>query len=505
MTEIIGNLLWTTPMMLAGLVLIAIPLIAHLLNRNARREFVVPTLHFLQQCVTEQNRFLRFRRLLLLLLRTIAIALIVFAFARPLWFAEPTATVTGESVAMAVVLDASLSTQQSSGAGQLFANLKGLAGRAIDELQPGRDLAAIIVAQQKPSSLFRQLSPNLPGLKERLLPLNATYERADLTGAVALAAEKLSGHDGRRILVVVSDMQRTNWKEALQQAQKTLVLPSGTDIRFLNVESAVPENYALSDPNCSPPDPADGQSCLLSVKVANFSERAKQVPVMLNAGKLELDRRNIQLDAGESTSVTFTLKYDSAMGTEFTFVTEGDAMTADNRSYLAMTQTAKTPVAVISDDPIQELGSSSFFLQRVLEPFKNSSDRFNSVLISPADVPARLSPDQFKIACVGYVAAWDSKSAKALVSFVELGGRLVYLCGEGNVANATRTIEAAAGKTFFPYEVSSLDRYSKFEDFPYIDSGKWRSRWLRDFDLQSQLALAADSISKTLARPSRKR
>jgi len=69
--------------LLAGSALIAVPIILHLIMRRKPRLFEFPALRFLQKKHDTNQRKLRLRHLLLLLLRAGAIALLAFALARP--------------------------------------------------------------------------------------------------------------------------------------------------------------------------------------------------------------------------------------------------------------------------------------------------------------------------------------------------------------------------------------------------------------------------------------
>src|SRR3982750_3646345 len=72
-----------TPFFLAGLAAIAVPLLVHLIQRERKRIVEFPSLMFVRRIPYQSVRRRRIRHWALLLLRAAAIALIVFAFARP--------------------------------------------------------------------------------------------------------------------------------------------------------------------------------------------------------------------------------------------------------------------------------------------------------------------------------------------------------------------------------------------------------------------------------------
>ena len=97
------------PAFLAGLAALAIPLLMHLRHRDKDRPFRFPSLMFLEQLPIRTSQRQRITDWPLLLLRALAVAALVFAFARPVL--TDRAAVGGDTRRRAVVLvvDRSLS------------------------------------------------------------------------------------------------------------------------------------------------------------------------------------------------------------------------------------------------------------------------------------------------------------------------------------------------------------------------------------------------------------
>ena len=71
------------PLFLLGLAGVAVPIVVHLTRRQRRNVVQFPSLMFLQKIPYQEQRRRRVQNWFLLLLRALALALIVFAFARP--------------------------------------------------------------------------------------------------------------------------------------------------------------------------------------------------------------------------------------------------------------------------------------------------------------------------------------------------------------------------------------------------------------------------------------
>jgi hypothetical protein len=77
------GLSWINPLYLSGLLLLALPVLIHLVQKQHSQGKGFPSLMFLKQIPQREKRRLEIRHWLLLALRCLLLALIVFAFARP--------------------------------------------------------------------------------------------------------------------------------------------------------------------------------------------------------------------------------------------------------------------------------------------------------------------------------------------------------------------------------------------------------------------------------------
>jgi hypothetical protein len=486
----------TTPLLLTGLTLLSLPLIAHLLQRHARRRLVFPTVAFLLAAAATQSRFHKFKRWLLLLLRLAAVACIVLAFTRPVWLdvSPAQAGAEGQPVAVALLIDCSASAGQQVDGVSLVERLRAAANRTLDSIRSGTDVANIVYADAAPHAAFPRMSPNLSALRSELEKLSATQERADLATAIAVAGRMLTDHRGPTRLVVLSDLQATNWSDALRDASLSQLLPSGTLVTVADIDAEVPENIALGSPSYYPPQPIAGQTCELTIHVSNFSDRTRQAPVSLEV-RLADDSsavydQTVTLNPGESRDVLFSATAPESGPLLATFSVPGDALEVDNHAYLVLEAAARIPVLIVSDDSPDEPGTAAYYMLRALAPHGDATDRFDVRLQRSFELNSA-TLNAVSGVFVGYVGDLPAASAKALVDYMDRGGGVVFFCGEGPVGRNLEAIESAAGaRPILPWP-PGLRRESTGRQEPYhITAGRWQSRWFREFDEQSQLAIA---------------
>ena len=295
----------TTPAMLSGLALLSLPIVAHLLNRRARQAIVFPTILLLRASVATQSWLYRLRRLLLLCLRCLAVAMLVLAFCRPVWLDARTKHAGPDKGAAVVLLvDTSASTAQRADEVSVLGELRATGIRTLDSLRVGTDIANIVLASARPHAFFPTLSANVPALREELTHLEPTFERADLLQAVALSGQLLSAHVGQRQLVVLSDLQRSNWQEVVQGHRAATLLPSDTQLTLIDVRTAAPDNVGLSSPRHFPAQPLVGQPIRLVVQLANFAKVAKEVRLSVSLDGHPLPSQTVNLAAGEERDMT---------------------------------------------------------------------------------------------------------------------------------------------------------------------------------------------------------
>src|SRR5688572_1443785 len=97
------------PAFLAAMAALAVPIVLHLRHRDKDRPLRFPSLMFLEQLPIRTAQRRRVTDLPLLLLRALALALIVLAFARPVFSKQEAVAKTERARAVVVLLDRSMS------------------------------------------------------------------------------------------------------------------------------------------------------------------------------------------------------------------------------------------------------------------------------------------------------------------------------------------------------------------------------------------------------------
>ncbi|MBL9121983.1 MAG: BatA and WFA domain-containing protein [Phycisphaerae bacterium] len=429
------------PVMLAGGVLIALPIVAHLLHRNARRPVVFPSIRLLRASSANQSSLFRLRRRLLLLLRALAVALLALAFAEPLWSgSSDTEESTGGTTV--VVLDASASTRRADGATSVFERLRGDAARIIEGLEGGRDQAEVIVADDLPQGLVGALTPNLTLLTDLLRDARPGDARADLRAALRLAGQLLAEAPPPHRVVIATDGQATNWMDLVEatSAEAMGFLPTGTAIDVTAIPASG-ANVGVETRGMSQRRAAPGQPIAARVRVHAFEADAR-VTLRLVVDGATVERRDVEVAAGRPRDESFMVSVDGDGPHAVEIAADHDALRSDDAAFATFDVGRRQPIAILSDESLGDTSRGTYFLARALAPYGDARDRFAPRTIALADFgPAAIA--DVRTIFVGDLSRMGAAHVAALKGHLGRGGSVVWFCGGGSLAENLAAMEEA--------------------------------------------------------------
>ena len=233
-----------TPLLLAGIALVAIPVALHLVMRQQPRELTFPALRFVKQRRESNRRKMKLRHLLLLALRCLLIAGLAIALARPTFKGTGLRGKEGAPLAVNLVLDNSLRLEYVHSNESRLAKAKTTALELVEKL-PEDSMVAV-------SDLGRAAhgyAPDLGAATSRLENLRPTAEARPLVDAVLesikLAAEQ---EDRRQEVFVFTDLSQGAWnEEGLKEINEALAAAPDVRIYVVDVGVADPKNASLGE------------------------------------------------------------------------------------------------------------------------------------------------------------------------------------------------------------------------------------------------------------------
>ena len=501
------------PLMLLGIAAVALPIAAHLMNRRTRQRLVFPTIRLLTESRATQSSLYRIRRWILLILRCLALILIALAFAMP--SCSPKAQIDSrnenntQGAAVVFILDVSVSLDrnpQTTGGTSLATTLRAVAERTLASLEPGVDRVNVIFAGARPQPLFpyqkgqASLSANHDAVREGLKNFELTYERADLPAALATAGDMLrdTPSAGQRRVVIVSDMQQSNWRDVSLNSASQALLPTGTVITILPLQTGDISNIALSDCRAEPVRPVLNQQAMLITKATNFSNAMKDVAISAMLDGQPIGTRAIQLNPRESREVAFETTITTPGPHRVEFSLPDDALSGDNRAFLAVNAVQRVLVLVVGDDEVKELGSASYFITRALSPRGDRNDLIEVRHITSADL-ADADTARAEAIFIGQINRLSGEACAAIVQYLHRGGGVVLYSGDRWMLENMNALQAAASALprvndaptprVVPWTPMLLRDLGTNNAHLRITQGEWNSPLLLEFDERTRAAL----------------
>ncbi len=327
-------MLLKNPQMLWGLLVLALPVLIHLLRLRRFKKTPFTNIRLLQQLVVESNRSSQLKKWLLLLARLGLLAALVLAFAQP-FIARPDAR---KPRRVALYLDNSFSMQAPRGNSSL---LQEAVQKLLQGLPPDFECALLTNTEEFPS---RPLSE----FRETLLNLSYTHERAEATPLLLRAGALLPEKPGTlREVWLISDFQELD----LGKADST-GLPQ---IHALALRPEQRHNMSLDTAFISNRNPE-----ILELQVSvSLDDTTRVKPLSLYNADTLIAKSAPELTGAGKGQAVFSLPADQQIDGAIRILDEGLAY--DNTLYFNLARPPKIRVYSLGPGPVD-------YLQRIYTP-----------------------------------------------------------------------------------------------------------------------------------------
>ncbi len=331
------------PALLAGVLLIGIPIALHLRRRRDPVRVEFPALRLLKRNRHRTETQLRLRRWVLLALRCCLLALLAAALARPL-LKPPSADSgaaadgpAGEGVGLALVIDNGPNAAYQSRNETRLEAAQELASKLLSGL-PGD--TPVVLADRAAGGGASMLEPAAAAARVDRLRVGGAAK--PLAAAVRDAVVRLAETPAaRREAYVFTDLSAGAWDEASQRTVAAVLEEHpGVALRLVDVGVAEPRNAAIDDLRMPSESLAVGEALALSASIHLVGEWREPLAVQLwvdgEKGPVKRDERLVE-PKGKSVPVEFTLSgLSEGFTTGFVRVVAGDAAPDDDARYFAV-------------------------------------------------------------------------------------------------------------------------------------------------------------------------
>jgi len=444
----VGSLALLDGALVGGFVVVALPVIIHLLSRRRARRVAFAPIELLLRSQKRTARSIRLRQLLLLLVRTLLLAALAGAIARPLLVDEATATLTRAPVAVVVALDVSASMHTALDGRDAFARAKAKAREAItglvddvrvglvacdatprDVVAPTFERRAVLEALERSEAGWAFADVGACVARAATLARNATPAAGAGTGTGGAGAGAEGGGDRR--VIVVSDLAAHAFPAATPPED-------GAGLRVDLVaafDEDPPPNHGVADADVRP----GAQGLVVRFHAARYGGPDVEVPADLQVGPRRAARLSLPLSSGRLVERTFTAAItasdDEGVAEDartLTLTLGDDAFAADNEVVLPREPTSAVRVLVVDGEAdALPFADEVFYLTQALTASRAAAGggRLAVTVTVPEKLDAAALVD-VDVIVLANVARLAPAAAAAVTSHVEAGAGLLLTMGD---------------------------------------------------------------------------
>jgi hypothetical protein len=399
---------FVNPGILYGLLAVSIPVIIHLFNFRRFRKVYFTNVAFIKELKQETQKQSRLKHLLVLLMRMLAVAALVFAFARPYFPLGENVLQQQETNSISIYIDNSFSLQAESEKGTM--------------LDLAREKAMEIASVYKSSDRFQLLTNDLEGRHQRFVSKDEFVDLLDdveispvvkTLSQMVVRQEDLLKQESAKVKTafIISDFQKGFLSENIPQPD------SSVNFLLLPLQATNSDNLYID-------------SCWFETPVQQINQNAKLLARLINSSDQSYDKFPVKLsingtqkalasfDVGPQQSVIVELPFTNNKNGVQQGVIEIDdyPLTFDDRFYFSYH--VKPVIEVLSINGNGE----NVFLRSLF--FNDSLVNFENVqegMLNYSNLPG------YDLVILNELIQISSGLASETKQFVENGGNLLIL------------------------------------------------------------------------------
>ena len=495
------------PLFLAGMAVVALPIILHMIRRHTRKRITFSSLMFLRTSIPRFKNRTRLENLLLLILRCIILCLLAFGFSRPFFPREAPPRQVSLRRRIVLLIDTSASMRRA-----------GIWEQAISEAQSvlkdiGRaDRVCVMSFDQSTKTLigFEQWaalesSRRTPVITEQISKLSPGWALTNLGNALVSAAEAIEDDqvdDGQQTnttsqVVLISDLQQGSNLEAMNAYE----WPVETELVVKSIKCQGNTNAALQLVTDRSGSIGSADDSLPGIRIINSSdattERFKLKWADEVAAKTSSQGVDVYAPPGHSVVVRAPAREDQSEARKL--ILTGDDHDFDNTLFLAPYLQQQVNILYIGSDDPNDSKELLYYVQRA---FGTTRALKPHVISHPGDkaIPAADIETAHLIITGDKI---NSENFARLRRFLESGRTLLLVMKS---TDDVTTLTGLSGIETIESEEADVDRYAmlgriefehpllmpfsepRFGDFTQIHF--WKYRRINNEDLPNAQVLA---------------
>ncbi|MBN1417698.1 MAG: BatA domain-containing protein [Planctomycetes bacterium] len=461
------SILWLVP-------LVAVPWLIYLFFRQRYQRVRWAAIEFLLRAIRKHRRRIRIENLLLLLLRTAAIAALVLCAARPVTRSSVLAGVSSGARHWILLIDGSYSMEFREGARSLFAAARDEVRDLVQSLE-STDRVLLAVAADPPRLLFEKpVALNDEGKAEifdALDDLHTTARGFSLAGVLAAVfdgIQRFPAGPAETRIVFWTDLQARDWLGAdggpRDPAAATLlseIRAKGGRWSFVELGRRWPENLTALALEVSEGVVGVDVPLRFTARIRNQGpQRVDGAALMLRIDGEVQGNATVSLDAGAEAAVSFPSIFRSAGAHSAEIEVRSDPLATDNRAFVALEVRERVRVLVVDGEPEADPADrETLNIEIALSPDPDARGErlspFAAERVTAFDLDAVRFPD-YDIAILANVPSLADGPLAAFEAWLREGGKAIFFLGKAIDRDFYVRRLYAGGKGPFPLELIDI-------------------------------------------------
>ena len=494
------------PFYLAGVALIGVPVLLHMIRRHTRKRVQFSSLMFLNDTPPRIRSRRNIENLLLLFLRCLVLGLLAFAFSRPFFPRSENELVAQDGNRIVVLIDTSASMRRADiwpeAISKVQAVLKNLnPSSQVSLLSFDRDTRILMDFSQWASLDPAQRLSFASDIVSKLSPgwSDTRLGRALVAAAEAIQNDQINDpvhNNGASQVILISDLQQGCILDTLHG----YAWPKEIELHIDPIESAKTTNASLQLVTNMDALSSTDQSKEKRIRIINSADATSEHFglhwAQHDKTKQTNPELNIYVPPGRSVLLPMPVKPDGLISREL--ILTGDDHEFDNYLYVADDFIHQVNILFLGNDDENDPRQSLYYLKRAFHPTR---------LISPRLITASTEDDlaAIDVGSIHLIIAVDATidQANVLAKYLELGRTILLVMRSAKDADIvarlvgldrleTEAVDpdsyAMLGEIDFKHPLLSDFAEPRFSDFTKIHF--WKYRRIKAADLPGAHVLA---------------
>jgi hypothetical protein len=363
------------PLFFAGIAVVTVPIILHMIRRHTRKRVTFSSLLFLRTTAPRFKNRKKLEDILLLILRCTILILLAAAFSRPFLRQSEQNNIPDNSGRRVVILVDTSASMRRAG---LWEQAISQAQAAMNDIEPADRLCVMSFDKEaRPLlgfDLWSQTEPQLrlSSAKQALSTLSPGWGATSTGNALVTAAEAIEDDEiniktpvTKRQIILISDMQQGSDFDALHN----YLWPEGMEVIVKTIRSKEKTNAAMqlltkSDYMLQANDKGE-----LSIRIINSADASAEHFQLKLASDKSTNPRSAPVDiyVPAGGSIVTTVPAESNNITSGTLTLTGDNGDFDNTLYLAPKLKQQANILYLGNDDVNNPQQMFYYLKRVFQ------------------------------------------------------------------------------------------------------------------------------------------